>query len=69
MTFWSSRRNGLIIKIRLISKFMTSQADYEVFTVDILPNIARSKGNHTTKLDQLIEYFSSKVIQKMKLGD
>ena len=48
---------------------MTSQADEEVFAVDILPNIARSKGNQTTKLDQLIEYFSSKIIQKMKLGD
>ena len=25
MTFWSYRKNGLIRKIRLISKFMTSQ--------------------------------------------
>ena len=44
-------KNGLIRKIRLISKFMTSQPGKS-----ILPNIAKRKGNHTMKCGQLIEY-------------
>ena len=35
---------------------MTSQSDYQTIAIDILPNISRSKINHTMKLGQLIEY-------------
>ena len=45
MTFWSCRKNGLIRKLRLTTKVMTS-----------LTNISRSKDNQTMKLGQLIEY-------------
>ena len=48
-------KNGLIRKIRLISKFMTSQHDKEIIAMDILPNISRSKGIQTMKLGQLIK--------------
>ena len=56
MTFWPCMRKGLIRKIRLISKFMTSQQGYETITIHILPKISRSKGNQTTKYGQSIEY-------------
>ena len=35
---------------------MTSQPGYQTIAIHILPNISRSKGNQTMKLDQLIEY-------------
>ena len=56
LTFWSCRENGLIRKIRLISKFMTSQSGYQTSTMHILPNISRSKGNQSMKFGQVIEY-------------
>ena len=49
-------KNGLISKIRLILKFMTSQPGYQTIAIRILPNIPRSKGNQTMKFGQLIEY-------------
>ena len=49
-------KNGLIRKIRLISKFMTSQPGCQTIAIHILPNILRSKGNQTMKFGQLIEY-------------
>ena len=49
-------RNGLIIKIMLISKFMTSEPGKQTIAIHILPNISRSKGNQTMKFGQLIEY-------------
>ena len=38
-------KTGLIRKIRLISKFMTSQPGLQTIGIHILPNISQSKGN------------------------
>ena len=35
---------------------MTSKTGTQTVTIKILPNISRSKGNQTMKLDKLIEY-------------
>ena len=43
-------------KIRLISKFMTSQTGKQIIVTQILSNISRSQGNQRIKFDQLIEY-------------
>ena len=43
-------------KLRLISKFMTSQTGQQIITVHILPNTSTSKGNQAMKFVQLIEY-------------
>ena len=50
------QKNGLIKMIGLISKFMTSKPGKEIIAMCILPNILRSKGNHTMEFDQLKEY-------------
>ena len=50
MTFWSSRKNGLIRKINLTSKFMTSQPGLKT-----VANISQSKDNQSIKFGQLIE--------------
>ena len=56
LTFWPRRKNGLIRKIRLISKFMTSQPGQQTIAINILPNISRSKDNKTMEFFQVIEY-------------
>ena len=56
MTFWSCRKNGFFRKIRLTSKFMTSQPGLQTIAMHILPNISQSKGNQTMKFGQFIEY-------------
>ena len=56
MTFWSCRKNGLIRKIGLTSKYLTSQPGLQTIAVHILPNISQTKGNQTMKFGQLIEY-------------
>ena len=56
MTLWSYRKNGLIRKIKLIAKFITSQPGQQKIAIYILPNISRSKSNQKMKLGQLIEY-------------
>ena len=55
MAFWSFKRNGLITKIRLTSKFMTSQPGLQAIAMHLLSNISPSKGNQTKKFGQLIE--------------
>ena len=50
------QEKGLIRKLILISKFMTSQTGEQIIAIHILPNISRRKGNQTTKFGQLIEY-------------
>ena len=35
---------------------MTSQPGQQILTINILPNISRSKGNQKMKLGQLIEF-------------
>ena len=49
-------KNGLIRKIRLISKLMPSKPGYQTIAIHILPNISRNKGNQRMKSGQLIEY-------------
>ena len=49
-------KSGLIRKVRLISKFTTSQPGKQTIAIHILTNISRSKGNQTMKFGQLIEY-------------
>ena len=48
-------KNGLIRKVTLVSKFMTSQPGKHMIAMHMLPNISRSKGNKTMKFGQLIE--------------
>ena len=52
---------------------MTSQTGQQTITIQILPNISRSKSNQTMKFSQLIEYnkkniFFSKTMQKNEKG-
>ena len=56
MTFWLRSKNGLTIKIRLISKFIKSQPGKQTIAIHILPNISGSKSNQKMKLGQLIEH-------------
>ena len=55
-TFWSSRKNGLIKKIRLTSKLMTSPPGLQAIAIHILPNISQRNGNQTLRYGQLIGY-------------
>ena len=41
--FWPITGHGLLGKLRLISKLMTSQSGKQTTTIDILPNISRRK--------------------------
>ena len=56
MTFWSYRKNGLIRKVWLISKFMKSKLGWQTFVIHILPNISLIKDNQAMNLSQLVEY-------------
>ena len=73
-----TQKDGLIsvrlIRLWLISKFMTSKTGQQIITIHILPNILRSKGNQSMKFGKLIKvqrqkYFSSKIMQKMRQGN
>ena len=57
-------KNGLIRKIRLILKFLTSQPCSQTIAIHILPNISRSKGNQAMKFGQLIEYNMNIFVEK-----
>ena len=51
------QKDGLIRKLRLISKFTTaSQPGQQTIAIQILPNISRIKANQTIKLGQIIKY-------------
>ena len=50
------KKTDLIRKIRLFSKFMTSQPCLQAIAIYMLPNISQSKGNETGKFGQLIEH-------------
>ena len=68
------QKNVLLRKLRLISKFMTSQNGKQIIKIHILHNILRSKDNQAMEFGQLIEYtmriyFFSKAMQKMSQGD
>ena len=43
-------------KIKLISKFMTSQPGEQTTKIHVLTNISKSKGNQAIKFGQLTEY-------------
>ena len=61
-TFWPSRKNGLIRKIRLI----LSEPSLQTIAIHILPNISKSKGNQKMKFSQLIEYNKKNIfLQKL----
>ena len=64
MTFWSHKKNGLIRKIGLVSKFMTLERAIQAIAIHILPNISRSKGNQTMNFGQLTEYNSGNISLK-----
>ena len=49
-------QNGLIRKIRLISKFMTSQPGKQTIVIHVLPRILRNKDNQAIKFCQLRKY-------------
>ena len=53
MTFWSFRKNGFIRKIRLMSKFMTSQLGEQTIAIHILPNITGRKRSQAMKLGEI----------------
>ena len=53
-------KNGLIRKIRLISKLMTAQPGKQTIAISISPNILVSKGNQIIKFGQVIEYIMRK---------
>ena len=53
--FRSCRKNGLIRKISLMLKFMTSQPGQQTAAIHILSNISRSKGNQAIKFGQVTE--------------
>ena len=48
--------NGLIRKMRLISKPITSQPGYLTIVIRMLPNISRNERNETAKFGELINY-------------
>ena len=48
-------------KIRLTSKFLTSQPGLQTVAIHILPNISQSKGDMTMKFGQLMEYNKRKI--------
>ena len=54
--FLGIQKNESIRKLRLISKFLTSQNEQQVITIHRLSNISRSKGNQAMKFGQLIEH-------------
>ena len=73
-TFSSFWKSGFIRKIRLISKFLTSQPAFQTIAIHILRNISQRKGNQTMKFGKVIEHkkniiMQKKVMQKMKQGD
>ena len=58
------KENGLIRKLRLTLKFMRSQAEKQIITIHILPNISIGKDNQTMKFRQLTEYDMTKNVLK-----
>ena len=57
-------KNALIRKLRLISKFMTSQPGKQTNAIHTFPNISRTKGNPRMKFGQLLEYNARKIFAK-----
>ena len=47
------QKNGKIRKLRLISKFMTSQSGQQIITKHILSNISKTKGNEIWSVNKI----------------
>ena len=58
LTFWSCK------KIRLISKFMTSQPGKQTISIHILPNVSINKDNQTVKLGYSIEHNMRNILRE-----
>ena len=56
LIIWSCGKNGLIRKIRLISKLTMSQPGQQTIAIYILLLITQSKDDQTMKFGQLLEY-------------
>ena len=56
LTFWHCIKNGLIKKIRLISKFMTSQPGEQTITIHTSLDISQIKRSKKMKFGQIIEF-------------
>ena len=54
--FWPCRKNDLIRKVSLVSKFVTLATGKQIILIHIFPDISRYIGNQTMKFGQLMEY-------------
>ena len=63
LTFWSCRKNGLIRKVSLISKLMTSQTGSQTVTIHILPNTHKVKATRQ-HFCRVIEYNKRNIFLK-----
>ena len=54
--FLSCRKNGLIRKARLASKFVMTQPGLQTTAIHIVPYISQSKSNQTMQFGQSAEY-------------
>ena len=50
------QKNGLIRKLKLTLKFMTSQTGKQIIARHKLLNMSKTKGSQAMQLTQLIEY-------------
>ena len=61
------QKDGLIKKIGLISKLMTSQSGKQKIAIRIQPKFLISKYNQTIKSSQLIEYSTRNIFLQKSL--
>ena len=54
LDFLVIQKKGLIRRLRLISKFMTSQTGQLIITIHMLSDIARTEGNQAMKFVKLL---------------
>ena len=57
--FWSQVENGFIKKILLISKHLTSQPGKQIITINVFPNISRSKVSQFIKYNMRDIFFEN----------
>ena len=55
-------KNGLMRKLSLISKCMTSPTGQQIITIDILSNISRIEDNQEMKFGQLRECIARNIL-------
>ena len=49
------QENGLKTKLKLISKFLTTQTEQHIIAIEMFSITSRSKGNQAMKFGQLIK--------------